>query len=429
MGVWRLVRKEIGYRKVDFLLGVVAVFAAVGCLVAVMTLLRAHHQHVATMMAAKVEETAAMMTTAIDDYRKITKDLGYNILILNQDQDLGEFHSNGFASNHMPEEFVTRLSGSPIRTVQHLLPTLSHQITWPERDDYRITLIGVRGEVPHLHSNKGKALLEPVAPGTMRIGQEVHRKLGIRAGDTVPLMGKPFQVALVHDERGNTDDVSVWIHLREAQELLGRPGEVNAILALSCFCAGSELEQVRLEIAGILPEAQVIRRAPQADARAQARLRVAELDQAAAESEGAYHLRLSREREAFAAWLIPLVIVVATVWIGLLALGNVRERRIEIGILRALGLRSGQILGAFLAKAAILGLTGSALGYVVGFVTGTAWGAWEGVPLSAPRMVDLFDPVLLAAVLALAPLQACLASWIPAVLAVQQDPAEVLREE
>lgn len=412
----------------DFVLGVLAVLVAVGCLVAVMTLLRAHHSRVAEVNAAQAEATAAMMAQAEDDYRKLMKEMGYNLIMLHREEDLTNFFSKGFASKHMPEEYVSRLCNSRIMTVQHLLPTLYRQMPWPEQDNCPIILIGVRGEVPHLHSNKGEPMLEPVERGTMRIGRVIHTKLGINAGDTVTFMGKAFEVSEVHEERGNSDDIGVWIHLAEAQELLNRPDEVNAILALSCVCAGAELGQVRQEIAGIVPEAQVIQRMSEAAIRLKARSRVAQLTEEAMRGEAAYHARLGKEREGFASWLIPLVIVGSTVWIGLLALGNVRARSTEIGILRALGLRSRQILAVFIAKAVLLGIVGALVGYVIGFVTGTAWGALEGVPLSAQTIASLFDPVLLVFVLLLAPLQACLASWIPAMLALQQDPAVVLRE-
>lgn len=429
MNIWRLAGKEILYRKLDTALAVFAVFAAVACLVAVMTLLRAHGMRLAQMNAAKAQETSAAMSLNEEEYRKIMKEMGYNILILSRDQDLGEFYAKGVASKRMPEAFVSKLANSSLMTVQHLLPALYASIDWPERGGYPAILIGVRGEVPHLQSNKGTPLLEPIARGTMRIGHEIETKFGLGVGDTVTLMGKDFRVAETVAEHGNTDDIGIWIHLAEAQELLHESGELSAIFALSCFCAGSELERVRVEIAGILPEAQVIQRVPEALARAQARIAAAELSEKTAATESAYHARLTQEREAFAAWVIPLAILAATLWIGLLAWGNVRERRIEIAVFRALGFRSRQILALFLAKAFAIGVLGAALGYAAGFFAGAACGAFERVPMPAENLARLLDVRLLAAVLLLAPLQACLASWIPAMLAAQQDPATVLREE
>ena len=429
MNVWRLVWREIGYRKVDFLLGVAAVLVAVGCLVGVMTLLRAHGGRVAELNAQKQQETAEMMAVAQDDYRKMMKTMGYNVVILSSDEDLSEFWTNGFAQKLMPEELVGRLCKSEIATIQHVLPQLYEKVAWPERDNCPVILIGVRGEVPHKHSNMKEPMLDPVEPGKLRVGYALARKLGIKAGDNATLLGAAFTVSEVHEERGNADDVSVWMHMTQAQELLKKPGQINAILALSCLCAKGDLELITKQISAILPESQVIHRIPEALIRLDARFRVATLSQETIEKETEYHSRLGNEREAFASWLVPLAIVAATVWIGLLAWGNVRERRGEIGILRALGLRSRQILGVFLGKALLVGFSGAVAGYAGGFFAGMAWSAAEGVPVTAGSASGLFDWRLLVFVLVLAPLLACVASWLPALMAAQQDPAVILREE
>ena len=139
-------------------------------------------------------------------------------------------------------------------------------------------------------------------------------------------------------------------------------------------------------------------------------------------AEMATRLHLRRTREDFAAYLVPLVIIGCCVWIGLLMLSNVRERRGEIGILRAVGLQSRQVFSIFLIKATLVGLLGSCLGYFVGFVVGAAWANLRS------SSVGLFSPSLFFLVLMASPLLCVLASLVPARIAAQQDPAEVLRE-
>ena len=126
--------------------------------------------------------------------------------------------------------------------------------------------------------------------------------------------------------------------------------------------------------------------------------------------------------EALAAWVVPLIFIASAVWMALLAFTNVRERRGEIGLLRALGLRSRQVFTLFPARALLTGLAGASLGYVAGFATVSAWS-------QSPSPAELFDPLLLAIVLLLAPLLSALAAWVPAMMAAQQDPALVLQEE
>jgi ABC-type lipoprotein release transport system permease subunit len=179
---------------------------------------------------------------------------------------------------------------------------------------------------------------------------------------------------------------------------------------------------VRDEIAEHLPDVDV-RMLDHASIRADARInahRKAMADLAAAEEHRA---RMRRQLESLAAILVPLVILVSGAWIGLLALGNVRERRVEIGILRALGLRTAQILKVFLLKAALVGLIGAAIGSVAGWLAGAAWSG-----AGAFGSEDWMWPTVAAVVLA-APLLSVLASWLPAVEAARQEPAAVLREE
>jgi len=161
-------------------------------------------------------------------------------------------------------------------------------------------------------------------------------------------------------------------------------------------------------------------------ARAEARDRAADAAREALEAEKAHRARLRGEREAFAAVLVPLVILACAVWIGFLSFANVRERSAEIGILRALGLRSRRIFFIFLAKAMFVGILGALLGYAVGFTGGASWG---DASLNIEGPVTLFDPVLFSLVLFGAPILSGFASWIPAMIAAQQDPAVVLREE
>jgi len=369
------------------------------------------------------------MAVAQDDYRKMMKTMGYNVVILNADEDLSAFWTNGFATKSMPEDLVTRLCNSDIATIQHLLPQLYEKTLWAEQNNCPIILIGVRGEVPHRHSNQKEPMLDPVEKGTMRVGHALARKLGIKAGDTVKLMGASFTIAQVHEERGNVDDASVWIHMAQAQELLKKPNQISAILALSCLCAKGDLEMITKQVAAILPETQVIHRVPEALIRLDARYRVATLSQDAIEQETAFHVRLARQRGALASWLIPVAVVAAMLWIGVLAWNNVRERRTELGVLRALGLGSRHIVAIFLVKAMLVGVAGAVVGYLAGFGAGLAWSIADNIPFSSGLVRSLFDIRVLVLVLAVAPLQACISSWLPAVIAAQQDPAAILRED
>ncbi len=425
MNLSRLVFREIRHRKLSFALGVVSASVAVAFLVASLAILEKYDARTEQIIAAKAAETQQQMAKLEDDYRKLMLKMGFNVMILPKDQNLSDLYADDFASKYMPEEYATRLAKSRVATINHLLPSLQQKVKWPEYQR-TVLLMGVRGEV-YLQSPQQKPLLDAVAPGTMILGQELARSLPLKVGDKTKLLGREFTVAKVNPERGNKDDITVWINLPEAQELLDKRGLINGILALDCTCdTVDRLSRIRSEIARILPDTQIIEYASQALTRAEARQRATTEAQTSILREKEGRAKLRREREALAAVLVPVVVAGSAIWIGLLALANVRDRRSEIGILRALGLQARQILLIFLGKAVLIGMGGAGFGYIVGRTIGMLW---RDAPGAAPLPMAFVEPRLLGLVLVTAPVLAALASWLPAMSATQQDPAVVLREE
>lgn len=424
MRLHRLILREIAHRKLSFALGALSVTAAVASLVGALAILEKHDRRTEQIIAAKETETRARMATLEDDYRKITKGLGFNVLILPREQNLSDLFADDFASKYMPEPYVERLATSRVATIQHLLPSLQQKLKWPEAER-TIILIGVRGEVPILHADPKKPILEAVPAGTIVLGWELHRSLKLKVGDKVKFLGREFAVGKLHSERGTKDDITAWINLKEAQELLKKPGQINGILALECVCAADSLDKVRAEIGRILPDTRVIEFQSQTLARAEARRRAAREAEEAITKEKDNRARLRQERESFAAILVPVVLAASVVWVAFLSFGNVRDRRAEIGLLRALGVRSPSIMAIFLGRALLIGLAGAVAGLGVGCLGGALWQEAPTQSLAVPRL----DPGLLLAVLAGAPFVAMLAGWLPAYLAAQQDPAEVLSGE
>ncbi len=439
MNVWRLVLREISHRKLNFAMGLVSVAVAVGCFVGARTLLRA--DEIQTEQAGKELE---------DSMRKITKGLGFNILILPKDQDVNELYTEGTLTKSMPYEYVERLANSEIVTINHLLPMVVRKVRMSEIDKIELPpaeaetsmyVIGTRGEVPLVHRDLKKPLEDHVPAGTMVVGFQIGKKLQLKPSkpskkksgkknakqgkakdakpkvlETVNFLGREFKITKVKPELGNSDDSTIWINLTESQELFDSKNLVNGILALECNCATADrVAEIRSDLERILPGTQVIESGPPALARAEARNQAKQV----ADSNLAQH-------QSFAGVLVPLVVLGCGTWIGLLAFGNVRQRSSEIGILRAIGLRSMQILLIFLGKAILIGLIGAVVGYAAGFGFGIAMGT---LPDTADVWSQLFAPELLLATLLIAPAIAALASWIPAVLASRQDPAMILQAD
>jgi ABC-type lipoprotein release transport system permease subunit len=420
MSVWRLVLREILYRKLNFGLAVLSVLTAVGCLVAVLTVLRLHDLRTEELVAAREAEAQAQGRKLQDDYRKLMLRLGFNIQILPRDQNLADLYAQDYAARTMPEEYADRLARAGVLTINHILPSLEQRLTWPEQKR-TVILVGVRGELPTARHEQKKPLLKKVPPGTVFVGHELHASLKLEKGQKLRLLGREFKVRERMAATGTKDDIKLYINLAEAQKLLGKEGQINEILALQCNCASPDrLGDVRREVTKILPDTQVIEKGSQALVRAEGRNRAAAEARAAVQREKKARAELRAQREEFAAILVPLVLLGCTVWVGLLAFTNVRDRAAEIGILRALGVGSLRIFGLFLSRAVLVGLLGALLGYAAGLLVGALWGETTAG--------GVFEPALLVLVVAAAPLLCGLASWVPALLAARQDPAVVLRE-
>ncbi len=420
--------KEIRHRTFNFLLGVFSVMVAVGAVVGSLNMLISYDIRTEKFLEHKQAELKQRLDRLQDDTRKSMLKLGFNIVILPEDQNLAEWYTDDYASKTMPESFVDTLANSGMITVRHFLPSLQQKVLWPEKKR-TIILVGTRGEVPNLHKRPRAPMVEPVEPGTMVLGHELHHSLGIEQGDRVTFMGRDFRVDTCYAERGNKDDITAWIHLKEAQELLDKNGRINAILALECVCTGENvLPRIRREIAEILPDTQVIERGSRAIARAEARLQVAQEARAAVQKEIQARTELKRDRERLVSVLMPSVMLACAVWILVLGLTNVRSRRAEIGILRAIGVSVRRILALFLYRHVLFGLLGGVAGFGAGLLGAALTGAGDFSLLWTTRSAGMWALWLLLSVSG-AVFFALVAGWVPTMLAANQDPAQVLRDE
>jgi putative ABC transport system permease protein len=429
MTIWSMLIREIGHRKLNFALAVLSVTVASACLIGSIALLRIHDVRTDQILEEKQAELQKTTAQLNDDTRKAMLKLGFNLVILPKDQNLSDWYAEDYASKYMPEEYVHRLADSGIVSVRHFLPSLQQKIEWPEQKR-KIILVGARGEVPNLHKSPLKPMVDPVPPGTITLGYELHRSVGFKVGDKVTLMGRQFTVQTCHKERGNKDDITAWIYLPEAQQMLKKPDQINAILALECLCVGTDaLPQIRKEIAGILPGTQVIERGSEVVARAEARTKVAAQGLALIEKEKQNRAGLRAVRERLASILTPVVVAACAIWIAVLGFTNVRARREEIGILRAIGIRSRHILLMFLSRHVLVGALGGAIGFAAGVVAAVYFGsAHQGTHVAIGGTGLPWLGLLVLSVAGAAAL-AVIAGWIPTMIATRQDPAEVLHGE
>ncbi|MFH1180347.1 MAG: ABC transporter permease [Candidatus Bathyarchaeota archaeon] len=101
---------------------------------------------------------------------------------------------------------------------------------------------------------------------------------------------------------------------------------------------------------------------------------------------------------------------------------SVMERTREIGILKAIGSKSNEILLLFITEATITGLVGGILGAIVGFTAGILVGNYIGLPVSTSTSLGLL-------VVGFAVITSVLAGLYPSWQAANLHPVEALRYE
>ena len=377
-----LILREVIHRKLNFLFSLLAIVTAVALFVSFFT-----------AGQASKRETIRLM-----------RDIGFNLRIIPKETDMSKFWATGYSEYTMPEEYVYRFATHKNIYYNHLTAILQKKVSWRGRE---VILTGMAPEEVSPPGKKKSPMIFAIQPGTVHVGSELSDSLGIEKGDKVDIFGGSFTVARRLPESGSDDDIRIYGHLRDVQGLLRMEGKINEIKALECLCFASGEESpnvLRAELERMLPEGKVIQIRSIAKAREEQRLMI----------------------DKYFAFIMPIVLVVCAAWIGVLAMMNVRERQHEIGIMRALGYSSGKVALLFLGKAIVIGAIGAAVGFGIGTGLASKFGP-DIFKVTAKMIKPVYG--LLGWLLIAAPAFAALSSFIPAMIAVAQDPAVTLREE
>jgi putative ABC transport system permease protein len=383
MHPFQLILREILHRKWQTLLPLFAVMAAVTFYVSFET-------------AGKASQKETV---------KIMAQMGYNLRIIPKETDMNLFWDQDFSNLTMPEDYLNAFMEYTQSGIlyNHLLATLSQEISWR---GLRVVLCGIAAEVCPPGKQKPTLIYE-IPPDAVYIGYEVARSLGLQESDTVDVQGKTFTIVRILPEKGTKEDIFIWAHLPDVQAILNQPGRINEIKALECRCMRDDIDSLamlRKQLAEMIPDAKVIQTQPIAIARQKQR----------------------KMSEEYFGLVMPLVILACGIWIGALAMMNTQERKQEIGILHALGYRSSTISFLFLGKAVFIGVVGAFAGFGVGVWIAVQFGS-QIFPITASQIKIEYS--LLFTVLCFAPLLSASASFIPTMIGIAEDPADVLKDE
>lgn len=418
MQVFSLLMHEISHRKLVFLAGVIAVALSVGISVSSVMLMETFDRDTEIILQLKEEQAKGAWAEFKDGVRKTMLELGFNLLILHEAQNLSTPDEH---TKYLPESYATKLAEANLMSINHVLPFLKQKVWWPEQSRW-ITLYGTLGEVQIKNPAKQVPMVNMIQSGHASLGRGVYESTGLHKGDQFILMGKTFVVHDCRPAEGFEEDEQIRISLNDAQDLLDKNELITGMMAINCVCADPlGMANIRKQVTSLLPNTQVREHKGNMVVRVEERARVAREADASLGREQKARASLRVKRDEFNAILIPLVTVVAVIWLGLIIWLNVRHRRSEIAILRAIGWTNHRVFRLIIGKAVIIGLTGGIVGCVAGIT----------ITIMSEKSVVLssYDLRFLAGSVVMAMLLAAIASWIPATLAAQTDPAVVLQEE
>lgn len=248
----------------------------------------------------------------------------------------------------------------------------------------------------------GGARIEGALPSSdseIMVGSNLREILGVNVGDPLSLNGttdRDYRIAAFF-EKGSDEDSAIILSLRELQKVMKAEG-VSAVL----INADSRYLD---EIAGLIGS-----RFPFLEVKTLKQVAVA-------------------EKTVLEKIQLLMVIVTAVVlFSSIIALGstmgaNVIERMEEIGLMKAIGATSGDIRNFFMSEAALAGLSGAILGYLLGI------GVAELVSLTAFNSLIPINVFLVPVSLVIGVLIAVISTYFPVQDAMKVIPAKILRGE
>ncbi len=343
--------------------------------------------------------------------------LGFNIIILPENQDLGDYHSEDYAKETMPEDYALKLTKADLLTVKSLIARLKASVKWSEK---KWTVILLGEAVPRMSVSdkpgRGYSLISLRPESSARIGSEIARGLSIQPGSEIYFNGTKLLVDEVLPEKGTSDDVTLFVGLETAQKLLNKTGLINEITAEQCRTSLNKLDNIRNEIRSVLPGVKVIETGTTVLAQYNA-LKNTEEKISSEKKEELQMLQTLRVKNSRKTDLLSLLsLCVCGVLLLILSVRNVRQRREEVGVFRAMGCSTGQVLSVLLARPLLAGVTGGALGVLAG----GGYAALRGL-----HRIITMNTVLVS--LAAAAGVALIAGMIPVLIEIFRDPTAVLK--
>lgn len=231
------------------------------------------------------------------------------------------------------------------------------------------------------------------------LGKTLAKNLNLDVGDYVNIRGKKYEVTCIYYEQRNENDNTAFTYLENLEEMTGKKGVVTMFMIRPSDINKAEeiAEEISSRINGIY----------------------ATTDKNAKRSAGNF-LNQMRMTTYF---IGSIAMIVAGIGIMNVMMMSVRERRRQIGIMKAIGATNFQILRQILIESISISLIGWIIALIISFLIVSQINAIVGMEIAKINSFLLFFSILFAIILG------TIGGISPAYKAIKIQPTEALRYE
>jgi len=334
--------------------------------------------------------------------------LGANLIVMAR-VDCPFINLAVLTGDHLPESLPREIVGQ-IAAIDGIVTAVPYLTLGASIQDTQLTLVGILPHEMKQHRGWGVEAGEYFFGESDRsvvVGSGVASRFDLEIGEILTFRGQEFPVAAILQETRSNDDISVFMPLNVTQEVFGLDDYVSFIAVTV-----DDVTNTERYIAAIMD--------------------IANLSVSTNEELLSSVLLILGSLNITLQLIASVALIAAAFGIINTMMTAIYERRREIGILRAVGSKSGVIFRIFILESGLYGLLGGLLGFAVGFVVSRVAAPLieqnEFVSvLGSPDTAVAFSVPLLLTVLGLSVLISTVSGLYPAWRASRLTPMEAIR--
>ena len=233
------------------------------------------------------------------------------------------------------------------------------------------------------------------------VGYGLKQSLKLKMNDIIKLNGSAMKVVGFLSETGTNDDLSAFIPLHIAQQILKTGNEVS-IIDVGAYCADCPVEEIARQIMSVIPGVKAI------------------------PIKQAVEMRMTAVQQTtnYSLMLASIVLIAGSAGVMNTMLSSVQERKREIGVFLSLGADDNYLYKMFIYESILVGVSGGVIGVLIGLLA-----SLFGSPLLLGFAIEITDVPLyiIPSVMLLSIFVCIIASLYPTWRATKIDPVQALK--